>query len=152
MCPVPITIWNYEGGTDPFIIIGLLSIQLAGAQLNCVTTEYSRLQISRDPVQAQNIQNAENFIRQVRQSGTTDRFENGILKIPVVIHNLYHTDQKITDEQVAAQLDVLNKTFRRQNANTIKRKSLLYLSRWLLIVKSNFTWQHQIRCVVPLPE
>jgi hypothetical protein len=99
----------------------LFSSLLAEAQLNCVTADYSRVQISKSPEHFLAIQQAENFIRQVAATPVNGRLENGILKIPVVIHNLYHsTDQKITDEQVAAQLDLLNKAFRRQNADTIK--------------------------------
>lgn len=110
-----------KAGRILFLIIVLLSVQLAKAQLNCVTAEYSRLQFSKNAQQAQNIQKAEQFIRQAIASPTTDRIENGIIKIPVVIHNLYHKpDQKVTDEQVAAQLDLLNKAFRRQNADTVK--------------------------------
>lgn len=110
-----------KAGRILLFIIVLLIVQFAKAQLNCVTAEYSRLQISKSTEQAQNIYNAESFIRRVLASPSTDRIENGIIKIPVVIHNLYHTpEQKITDEQVAAQLDLLNKAFRRQNADTAK--------------------------------
>jgi hypothetical protein len=99
----------------------LFSSLLAEAQLNCVTADYTRVQISKTPELADAIQQTENFIRHKLTEPSAGKIENGILKIPVVIHNLYHSpDQKITDEQVAAQLDLLNKAFRRQNADTIK--------------------------------
>jgi len=110
-----------KAGRILILIIGLLSFSRVTAQLGCVTTEHTRLQVINDPLQANAIQQAETFIRQVLASPTTARLENGIIRIPVVIHNLYHTtDQKITDEQAVAQLELLNKAFRRQNADTVK--------------------------------
>lgn len=110
-----------KAGRILIFIIGLLSMTRVSAQLSCVTTEHTRLQISNDPFQANAIQQAETFIRQVLASPSSARLENGIIRIPVVIHNLYHTaNQKITDEQAIAQLEVLNKAFRRQNADTVK--------------------------------
>lgn len=42
-----------------------------------------------------------------------------MIKIPVVVHVLYKTsDQNISDEQIKSQIDVLNKDFRRKNADT----------------------------------
>ena len=102
-------------------IIGILSFTRAAAQLNCVTAEHTRLQMSSDPVQANSIQQAETYIREVIANPSIARLENGVIKIPVVIHNLYHTSsQKITNEQAAAQLDILNKAFRRKNPDTVK--------------------------------
>lgn len=110
-----------KAGRILILIIGLLSFSRVTAQLGCVTTEHTRLQVINDPLQANAIQQAETFIRQVLASPNTARLENGIIRIPVVIHNLYHTtDQKITDEQAVAQLELLNKAFRRQNADTVK--------------------------------
>jgi len=110
-----------KAGRILILIIGLLSFSRVTAQLSCVTTEHTRLQVINDPLQANAIQQAETFIRQVLASPNTARLENGIIRIPVVIHNLYHTtDQKITDEQAVAQLELLNKAFRRQNADTVK--------------------------------
>lgn len=45
--------------------------------------------------------------------------ESAVIRIPVIIHNLYHfPEERITDAQVAAQLEILNKSFRRQNSDT----------------------------------
>ena len=42
-----------------------------------------------------------------------------IINIPVVVHVLYNTpDQNISDAQILSQFDVLNKDYRRQNADT----------------------------------
>lgn len=110
-----------KAGRILLFILSLFTSSLAGAQLNCVTTDYRQARISQSPEETIAIQQAEHFISQVAASPVTGRFENGILKIPVVIHNLYHTsEQKITDAQVAAQLELLNKAFRRQNEDTFK--------------------------------
>ena len=48
------------------------------------------------------------------------RTTGGVLRIPVVFHNLYHyPDEKITEQQVAGQLALLNACFRRTNADTV---------------------------------
>ncbi len=110
-----------KAGRILIFIISLFSAVLAKAQLNCVTAAYSREQISRSPEQARAILQAENFIKEKLATGSVSRIENGIFKIPVVIHNLYHTqDQKVSNEQVLAQLELLNKAFRRQNPDTVK--------------------------------
>jgi hypothetical protein len=42
----------------------------------------------------------------------------GVITIPVVVHVVYNTDeQNISEEQIASQLEVLNKDFRRLNAD-----------------------------------
>jgi len=110
-----------KAGRILIFIIVLLSYIQATAQLHCVTADYTRIQVGQDVNQAAAIQQAESFIQRVIASPSTSRLENGIIKIPVVIHNLYHTsDQKITNEQAIAQLDLLNKAFRRKNADTVK--------------------------------
>lgn len=90
------------------------------AQEPCATHVYSKAKQQTDAGERLAINRAEEFIRQVQAAPVTNRLENGIIKIPVVFHNLYHTaDQKITDAQVYAQLDMLNRAFRRRNADTV---------------------------------
>ncbi len=110
-----------KAGSILIIFIGLLFFNQLRAQQGCVTADYTREQLSRDPLLSGAIKQAESFIRQVTANPVMSRLENGVIRIPVVIHNLYHTaDQKVTDAQVAAQLDLLNLAFRRQNADTVK--------------------------------
>lgn len=110
-----------KAGRILIIFIGLLFFTRAAAQMNCVTADYTRTSINNDPQLASAIKQAEAYIRLQISTPSMSRVENGIYKIPVVVHNLYHTTgQKITDEQVAAQLETLNKAFRRQNADTVK--------------------------------
>lgn len=49
-----------------------------------------------------------------------DTVPNEIITIPVVVHLLFNSaEQNITDEQIRSQIDVLNKDFRRLNADAI---------------------------------
>lgn len=102
-----------------FFTTGVFCFTAAGAQLSCSTAAYTKLQES-DPAIARSIRTAEQFIQQAADFPNMARIENGVVRIPVVIHNLYHTpDQKITDAQVAAQLETLNQAFRRKNPDTV---------------------------------
>jgi hypothetical protein len=51
----------------------------------------------------------------------TSRIEGNVIKIPVVVHILYHSpSEKISDARVQSQIDVLNKCFRHLNADSVK--------------------------------
>lgn len=101
------------------ITAGVFFFAEAEAQLSCKTAAYT-LQQESDPAMAWSIRQAEHFIQQSSVFSYASRLEGGIVRIPVVVHNLYHTpDQKITDAQVAAQLATLNNAFRRKNADTV---------------------------------
>ncbi len=96
--------------TVTFFIL-LSSLQVA-AQRKCFSPATS--------ISAQDLQAIENFTNQfIVTNGNTIVTESAVIRIPVVIHNLYHSpEQKVTDAQVAAQLVILNKCFRRQHADT----------------------------------
>ena len=52
------------------------------------------------------------------ETKTRDTLKDEIITIPVVIHVLYNNDQQnISDQQIRSQIDVLNKDYRRQNAD-----------------------------------
>ncbi|UAY51111.1 M43 family zinc metalloprotease [Ferruginibacter albus] len=106
-----------------FGTIALLGCLLtAQAQRVCGTVEYIQQLIAADP----SLQSSINKIQQqattlaFRPTGTAvnDTIPNQIINIPVVIHVLYNTDQQnISDAQVLSQMTVLNKDYRRQNAD-----------------------------------
>ena len=49
-----------------------------------------------------------------------DTVPNEIITIPVIVHLLFNTnEQNITDDQIRSQIDVLNKDFRRMNADAV---------------------------------
>lgn len=97
------------------VILALsLALQLA-AQKTCVQSSYHQQELKNGSVLQKNIEVIETFTRQyiTNESLTT---ESNIIRIPVVIHNLYHfPEEKISNVQVAEQLALLNKCFRRQD-------------------------------------
>ncbi|HQW43377.1 MAG: T9SS type A sorting domain-containing protein [Chitinophagaceae bacterium] len=89
------------------------------AQQRCSTSDYQQEQFSRNSSFRDRINEIEIFTKHQIEGRATNRTENTIIKIPVVVHILYHTQtEKISDEQVASQIDALNKYFRRRNADT----------------------------------
>jgi hypothetical protein len=94
----------------------------ATAQRYCGTVEYVQQLIKANP----SLQNSYYKVQQqtaglvYRPESTTDTIPGQIINIPVVIHLLYNTsDQNITDAQILSQISVLNKDYRRQNADAV---------------------------------
>lgn len=98
----------------------LFACQAATAQRNCATHEYLQLQLQADPLLAQRI--AAFHIKKeptITMMGEATP-PTAVIRIPVVVHVLYNTpSQNISDEQIKSQIDVLNKDFRKLNADTI---------------------------------
>ena len=110
-----------------FFIILALSLHQLAAQKKCSSLLYQQERSRENPSLAENITRIESFIQQqllaARNEGTESPAET-VIRIPVVIHNLYHLkSEKITDEQVATQIAVLNQCFRRRSADTINTPS-----------------------------
>ncbi|MGH2552498.1 MAG: M43 family zinc metalloprotease [Chitinophagaceae bacterium] len=107
------------------ILLSALSLQTA-AQV-CQTFFYQQEQLRNDQALAEKIKAIEQFIRLQSSSGESNiinRVNGNIIKIPVVVHILYHTpSEKISDARVQSQLEALNKCFRRQHADTVKTPS-----------------------------
>jgi hypothetical protein len=96
----------------------LLSCQLE-AQQRCASSIYQEEQLRNNPSLVDRINAIELFSKQQLTSGTYNRIEGSVIKIPVVVHILYRTAaEKISDEQVASQIAALNKYFRRTNSDT----------------------------------
>lgn len=101
--------------------ICLLVATITFAQRECASTSYIDLQKSVDPTFSNRINEIENFVRKQKIAAK----ENGqeapvIITIPVVVHVIYKTAaQNISDEQINSQINVLNRDFRRRNADTI---------------------------------
>jgi hypothetical protein len=93
----------------------------AAAQEKCGSVFYRNNEVSANPSLTQKYQDIEDFIRNKAVSRTEESSgEELIIKIPVIIHNLYHNpEEKITPAQVNSQIEALNKYFRRRNADTI---------------------------------
>ncbi len=89
------------------------------AQQRCSSTSYLQEELNKNPSLAERMHAIEAFTKQQIESRTTSRTEATIIKIPVVVHILYHTAaEKISDAQVATQIEALNKYFRRKNSDT----------------------------------
>ena len=86
---------------------------------NCVTVPYQQEQLRNNPGLAEKIREIEAFTKQ--NLSATSRIEGTVIKIPVVVHILYHyPSEKIGNELVQSQIDMLNKCFRRLNADSVK--------------------------------
>jgi hypothetical protein len=89
----------------------------------CNTFSYQQDQIRNNPALAEKINAIESFTRQhtsVVQTNIANRIDGNVIKIPVVVHILYHTpSEKISNAQVQNQIDVLNRCFRHRNADSV---------------------------------
>lgn len=89
------------------LFIAFSFIHTSSAQRNCTSQEYIR----------------QYFTAEVQRPAAVnghdrDTVSNEIITIPVVIHLLFNTaEQNISDDQIRSQLEVLNKDFRRLNAD-----------------------------------
>lgn len=89
------------------------------AQDRCSHASYMQEELKRDPALANRIKGVENFLEQRQAGRPTSRLSGVVIRIPVVVHILYHTpEQKITDAQVISQIEALNRYFRRRNSDT----------------------------------
>jgi Pregnancy-associated plasma protein-A/Secretion system C-terminal sorting domain len=110
-----------------FILAGILIFSFGhlAAQLACSSVDYLQNELRNDPSLADNVSRVEAFIK--RQIVNTQTANNAArvegltikIKIPVVVHILYHLPgENISDEKVLEQIDMLNKCYRRTNADT----------------------------------
>lgn len=92
----------------------LFQFQFLSAQERCSTVSYMEACLSKDPALAIRIKEAEQ-----KKINSASRIFTGVVKIPVVVHNLYHLpEEKISDVQVLSQIEALNTYFRKRNADT----------------------------------
>src|SRR5258706_12215004 len=102
-----------------FTMIALALTNQVTAQKNCPAFTYQQEELQKDPRLAERIGAIETFTR-LQAGNSTARIEAGVIKIPVVIHILYHDpSEKISDAQVISQLEVLNRCFRHRNADSV---------------------------------
>lgn len=99
------------------------SIQLF-AQKECVSASYQEELLKMQPSAGQRIATANTFLNTYRPEIMMSGAGSGpvtvpVITIPVVVHVLYKDAyQNISDEQVLSQIDVLNKAFNLQHADT----------------------------------
>lgn len=101
-----------------FVCIGLQSV----AQKRCVNEGYTKQEISANPLLKNNLEEIEVFTRnKVASTNETQRtnFLPVIIKIPVVIHVLYHTpEENIPLSTIELLIAALNRDFNKRNSDT----------------------------------
>ena len=91
-------------------LISLAIASQATAQERCGSTFYRNNEVMANPSLLAKSQAIEEFIQQCTANRTEGNEEETVIKIPVVIHVLYHNpEEKITAAQVASQVEALNK-------------------------------------------
>jgi len=97
-------------------------------QKKCVAEDYENREIQLFPDLSEKFRAIQNFITEKHRqqqlissaAGTTSAGIS-VIKIPVVVHILYNSPaERISEAQVRSQIEVLNKDFRRLNADTLK--------------------------------
>ena len=102
-----------------------LYAEKADAQRNCVPHGYLQQEEARDASLTARLDRFEQFFRQLHTDRLFSPVVNGtgtevqLIRIPVVVHVLYNTPgQNISNAQIRSQIDVLNRDFRKLNADT----------------------------------
>src|SRR5450432_3316733 len=106
------------------ILIALALTNQLTAQQKCLAFTYQQEELRQDPSLAEKIKAIELFTQQHLNSPSniSSRTDGAtsVIKIPVVVHVLYHQpSENITDAQVASQITALNTCFRHRNVDSI---------------------------------
>ena len=97
------------------ILVAFILDHNIAAQKSCLSADYRLERILKDPALALKIEQFNNISSTGRGEGL-----NNVIRIPVVVHNIYHyPTEKITNAQAALQIRALNECFRRLSADTI---------------------------------
>ena len=103
------------------IFFAFALIHQLSAQQRCSSAAYQQEELRNNPSHSNRMNAIEAFTKQQTESRIANRTEGSVIIIPVVVHILYHTQtEKISDAQVASQIEALNKYFRRRNSDTTK--------------------------------
>lgn len=105
------------------VAILIISFGQLAAQRACSSADYLQTELRNNPSLADQMNKIETFVqRQINNTLSTNmaaRVQGMVIKIPVVVHILYHLPgENISDQAVFSQIDMLNKCFRRTNADT----------------------------------
>src|SRR6476660_9614174 len=108
-----------------FLAIGVLifSFGQLAAQRACFSADHLQNELHNNSALGEQLNRIETFIQQQitksQTANTASRIFGATIKIPVVVHILYHLPgENISDEKVYSQIDMLNKCYRRTNADT----------------------------------
>jgi hypothetical protein len=102
-----------------FTAVLIISGLNASAQLNCGSTEATQKLMQMNPHLQAAFDNYNADITQKLQNSREERDATTIYTIPVVFHIIHQGGtENISDAQVYSAVDILNKDFRKQNADT----------------------------------
>ena len=96
------------------VLLILLSFHQLHAQQSCSSYSYKLLELTNNPSLTNEVSAIENLIHQklaARAANMANKPQGGnmIIKIPVVVHILYHqAGENISDDKVFSQIKVLN--------------------------------------------
>ena len=100
-------------------LLGIISLH---GQKLCGTHSYQQSSLLREHLLGSKQAQIESLTRQYlenRQEANANVIEGTVIRIPVVVHILYHDpNQMLSNEKVLEQLAILNNCFRRRNADT----------------------------------
>ncbi len=108
------------------LLISSLTVLFATSQRICGFADYRQQFINNTPGLSERIASIEAFTRQSIRNKTSSTLGTNatgaglsVINIPVVVHIIYNSSsQNISDAQVQSQIDVLNKDYRRLNADS----------------------------------
>lgn len=91
---------------------------------SCATMDLLEIHMQQDPGLEQRMQQLEQFTQEYIARHEHQRINGNIITIPTVVHVVYRTSaENISNAQILSQMDVLNKDFRRLNADAWKTRS-----------------------------
>jgi Pregnancy-associated plasma protein-A/Secretion system C-terminal sorting domain len=104
-------------------LVFIISSGKLDAQRACSSSSYLQNELSNNPSLSGQISRIETFVKkqiaEKQERNIIAREQRFIIKIPVVVHILYHLPgENISDQKVFSQIEMLNKCFRKTNADT----------------------------------
>ena len=101
-----------------FVLAASIATVSSAQEHRCYSSEMNNQALSNDPSLVRQTQELENFIQQY---ATVERRNNGVVYvIPIVFHILHNYGaENISDAQILDEVRILNRDYRRLNADTI---------------------------------
>jgi len=102
------------------IFLLLIQMHMSFAQRTCGTMEHTKKQLQSNPEYGIARKTLANYTSVSKKSyrRSASLFQPQVITIPVVVHIVLPHPEIITDEQVASQIEVLNRDFRNLNTET----------------------------------
>ena len=101
-----------------FLVTCLMLVNGINAQRNCGAMEVLERQLKENPGMLQNMEQIEKQVQEYLRAHPNGNGQRVVVTIPTVFHVLYRTtSENISDAQIMTQMDVLNKDFRKLNAD-----------------------------------